>query len=356
MIQRRPLVAVVMAALLGLAPGGALMADDEAPKAPAAPEKPPEPVELPANAARDFDTKWNYGDPAATETAFREFLPAAREGDDPLYLAELLSQLARTHSLRGQFDKAHALLDEAEEVLAKGGDACAGASVARARILLERGRCWNSSGDPKRSVPVFAKSLEVAREAGSDFHALDAMHMLGIAAPPDEALAWNEKAIAAAEASKSARTQKWLGALYNNTGWTLFEKGEHAKALVYFERDAAWRKARGASDLISRWSAAKAKRVLGRVEEALAEQRELLAAYEAKGETDGFVFEEIGECLWTLDKHDEAKPWLAKGYEALIGIDWMRTGEWDRLVSLHTRGDVETPLPERPAKPAADGE
>ena len=38
------------------------------------------------------------------------------------------------------------------------------------------------------------------------------------------------------------------------------------------------------------------------------------------------------------------------------GIDWMRTGEWDRLVSLHTRGEVATPMPERPAKPAADGE
>lgn len=356
MIRHRPIAHAVFAALLAATSGGALMADDEAAKAPAAPEKPAEPQELPANAARDFDTQWNYGDPAATETAFGELLPAAREGDDPLYLAELLSQLARTHSLRGTFDKAHALLDEAEAILAKAGGACAGPSVARARILVERGRCWNSSGNPKRSVPLFAKALEVAREAGSDFHALDAMHMLGIAAPGNEALAWNEKAIAAAEASKSARTQKWLGALYNNTGWTLFEKGEHAKALVYFERDAAWRKARGASDLISRWSAAKAKRMLGRVEEALAEQRDLLAAYESKGETDGFVFEEIGECLWTLGKHDDAKPWLAKAYTALVDINWMRSGEWDRLVSLHTRGEVETPLPDRPANPAAGKE
>ncbi len=311
------------------------------------------PAESPANAAREFDTRWNYADPAATEAAFRELLPAATAAGDPAHLAELLSQIARTHSLRRSFDEAHRLLDEASKVLDDAGEAPRAPSVARARILLERGRSWNSAGDKERAVDAFRRALETARAAGSDFHAIDAMHMLGIAAPPDEALRWNEEAIAAAEASPSARAKGWLGALCNNTGWSWFERGAYDKALACFERDVAWRRARGADDTVSRWSAAKARRRLGRLDEALAEQRALLAHHEAKGTSDGFVLEELGECLWALDRHDEARPWLARAYTALVEIDWMRSDEHPRLASLHARGGVTTPLAAAPSRPEA---
>jgi tetratricopeptide (TPR) repeat protein len=328
-----PAVVVLAAILLTTIRLEMAMAEE----APAAPEPP---AELPANAPRDFDALWNYGDPAATEIQFLEKLPAAREAGDAAYLAELLSQIARTHSLRKSFDVAHALLDEAEEVLPEG------ASVARARILLERGRTFNSARDPQQAVVLFTQALEAARAAGSDFHAVDAMHMLGIAEEPDPALAWNEKAIRAAEASRSARTRKWLGALYNNTGWTWLERGDAAKALDHFERNLAWRREHKVDDGIALWSVAKAQRHLGRVDEALTLQRDLAARHEAAGTTDGFVEEELGECLWALDRKDEARPHLARAYALLLEMDWVRTGEQARLRALHERGAVTTPLPE----------
>ena len=348
---RRPrawLAAVAVAALVALPfPTGApAMADEPSPPQPAVPEAP---AESPANAARDFDALWDYGDPAATEARFRERLPAVRAGGDPRVLAELLSQIARTLGLRDRFEEAHALLDEAEALLPDGP------SVARARVLLERGRCWNSRGAAPRAVPVFEAALAAARGAGSDFHAVDALHMLGIAAEPEAAIAWNERAIAAAEASSSARTRKWLGPLYNNMGWTWFERGDHAKALELFQRNRAWRLEHKADDGVALWSVAKAMRHLGRVEEALALQRQLESRYDAEGRTDGFVFEEIGECLWALDRTEEARPALARAYELLGALDWLRRSEPARLRSLHERGAVPAPLPEDLGPPPAEG-
>lgn len=312
------------------------MADE--PAAPDAPAEPPS--ESPANAARDFDALWNYSDPAATAAKFLERLPAARQGDDKAYLAELLSQIARTQGLCGDFDGAHVRLDEAESVLPDGP------SVARARVLLERGRAFNSAGDSKQALELFAQALEAARAAASDFHAVDALHMLGIAAEPDVALEWNGKAIHAAEASTSARTRKWLGALYNNTGWTWFERGEHTKALDCFQRNLAWRREHKLDDGIALWSVAKARRHLGEVEEALVLQQALQERHAAEGRSDGFVAEEIGECLWALDRRDEARPHLARAYGLLLEMRWVRTGEPARLRSLHERGAVAGALPE----------
>ena len=48
----------------------------------------------------DIDSFWEYSDPAASEARFRAALSSA-QGDDRL---ELLTQIARTYSLRQRFD------------------------------------------------------------------------------------------------------------------------------------------------------------------------------------------------------------------------------------------------------------
>src|SRR5688572_29592215 len=110
----------------------------------------------------DFDKLWDYGNPAKTESAFREILPAARDSGNSGYLIELLTQVARTHSLRKQFDQAHRLLDEAEGLLKPD------LKRARVRYLLERGRAFNSARDVKKAKPLFLEAWELARTAGED--------------------------------------------------------------------------------------------------------------------------------------------------------------------------------------------
>ncbi len=96
---------------------------------------------LAAGAAADPDDLrplLDFADPEGTETRLRALLPAAREAGDAGRLAEILTQIARTYSRRGDFAQAHRILDEAEPLLADDHPR------ARVRYWLERGRRFNA--------------------------------------------------------------------------------------------------------------------------------------------------------------------------------------------------------------------
>jgi tetratricopeptide (TPR) repeat protein len=279
----------------------------------------------------DFDALWDYGDPAGTEGKFRDLQPGSAHWDvGPR--AELLTQIARTFSLRREFETAHALLDEAVELLA-GHDR----PRARVRVLLERGRCFNSARQKDRAIPIFIQAWELGREAGEDGLAVDAAHMVAIAETDQAAVDWNLQALALATTSPDPRAQRWVGSLQNNLGWAYHARGEFETALDYFERNEAWHTARQSGEplRIARWCVARTQRSLGRLEETLAGQQALAAA----GAEDGYVSEELAENLEALGRHDEAKPHFARAYALLSQDKWLPTDEPERLARLKRLGE-----------------
>ena len=282
-----------------------------------------------------FDALWNFDDPAGTETRFRELLAKAKESSDPGYAAELLTQIARTQGLQQKFDEAHATLDRVDASLKPD------MKTAKVRSLLERGRVFNSSGKAKESIPTFKEALRVAQESGLENYAIDAVHMLGIAEKGQESLNWNLEAIRLAEAAKDPKARRWLGPLYNNTGWTYFDMGQYAEALKLFERDIEFRR-QSATNVevgIARWSAAKMLRHLGRVDESLKLQMELLEDPDRKNnDSEGYTREEIGECLLLLKRSGEAGPYFARAWELLHNDPWLSRDEPDRLARLKRLG------------------
>src|ERR1051325_153220 len=95
----------------------------------------------------DFDKLWDYAHPEETEKKFRELLPRAEKSGDKSYYAQLLTQIARTYSLRGKFAEAHATLDQVEAMLTDD------LKLARVRYFLERGRTFNSSQQAAKALP-----------------------------------------------------------------------------------------------------------------------------------------------------------------------------------------------------------
>ena len=63
-----------------------------------------------AHAALDLDALWDFRDPARSEQRFQDALAKA-DGDDALILR---TQIARTHGLRRDFDRARTVLREIE--------------------------------------------------------------------------------------------------------------------------------------------------------------------------------------------------------------------------------------------------
>ncbi|HEY1015030.1 MAG TPA: tetratricopeptide repeat protein [Herpetosiphonaceae bacterium] len=273
------------------------------------------------------DHLWDYGQPAESERRFRAALETETDAGQRV---ELLSQIARAQGLQREFDAGHATLDEAEAALAPAQ------GRAAARCLLERGRLHNSAGDQATACGWFDRALARAEAAGEEALAIDALHMLGIAAPPEERTDWNLKALARAEAAADPAASRWRGSLYNNLGWTYHDQGRFAEALELFERGAAWRREAGQQheERIARWSVARALRSLGRVGEAQAIQHALLAEHRALGSEDGYVYEELAECALLQGERAAAAPWAAAAHRLLGQDAWLAANEPARLERL----------------------
>lgn len=247
--------------------------------------------------------------------------------------AELKTQVARAHGLQRDFDTAHRLLDEVEVQLADLSERTMG------WYHIERGRVFNSSGDKDKARVQFLEAFALARNAGDEFLAVDAAHMLGIVEPGEQGLHWNERAIEMAKHSEDDLTRNWLASLYNNTAWTYHEMGSYDRAMELFQEALDFRLEQGnpESIQIARWSIARCLRSLGRIEEALAAQHELAAAG-----GDAYVDEEIAECLILLGRLDEARPYFARAYEQLSKDDWLKEKEPERLSRMAEHAGLQT--------------
>jgi len=285
---------------------------------------------------RDFDKLWDYNNPEGTEQKFRELLLAAEKGKDSGYYIELLTQLARTQGLQRKFAEAHEILDKVMKLLKPEH------IVPRIRFMLERGRTYNSSKEYEKARELFMAAYMQADKYGEDNLAIDAVHMLGIVDKGEESLKWNELAIQMAEDTKDEKAKGWLGALYNNTGWTYHDMEEYEKALELFERNVKWHieKKSGMQLYIAKWSVARCLRSLGRTEEALNMQLELRGKdSEMYACEDGYNSEEIAECLYSLGKADEAKPYFKRAYEQLSKDIWVQENDKEKLERLKTLGE-----------------
>jgi tetratricopeptide (TPR) repeat protein len=282
----------------------------------------------------DIERFWEYGDPAASEARFRAALAAA-SGDERL---ELLTQIARTHSLRRDFAAAHAVLDEVERQLGNAG------AAPRVRHDLERGRAFNSAGDRSRAAAHFLAAWDAARAAGLDGLAVDAAHMLAIVETPAAAGRWTRLGVDIARASSDPKARALLPALLNNHAWNLHDAARHEEALVAFrEAEAAWHATgRQPQGRIATWSVARALRSLERHDEALALLRQLERDWEAAGAADGYVFEEIAENFEALGRRTEATAYFRRalaelGRDAAFARD--QPARWQRISALAARSN-----------------
>jgi tetratricopeptide (TPR) repeat protein len=172
---------------------------------------------------------WDFDDLGATETRLREQLE--REESDP-GRAEVLTQLARVHSLRDEFDDCEQRLQEAESLAGDDG-------LVRVRLDLERARKLRSSGDGAAAAPVFAGAFARACDIGEYWFAGDAAHMVAISVPA-RMKEWTERGLQLAESQPDAAY--WAGPLLNNLGWHHYEAGDYERALEVFERALEVRK------------------------------------------------------------------------------------------------------------------
>ncbi|GAA4118701.1 hypothetical protein GCM10022215_20540 [Nocardioides fonticola] len=223
---------------------------------------------------------WDFEDPVASESRLRAAADASTS-------AVWTTQIARALGLQERTTEALALLD---------GIAGHDDPVVRAWSTLERGRALRSDGDPEQAERWFAEAVEAARTADLPFLEVDALHMLALVAPPDEALAAHLRALEAARTASDPHTSTWECSILTNIGMTHADAGAWPEALTAFEeaRAAALRLPDAEQRLlVADWMVAWALRHLGRRAEALEVQRDLRRRHEAAGTSDPYVEEEL---------------------------------------------------------------
>ena len=273
---------------------------------------------------------WDFDDPVGSEERIRGFLAVDHS---EIGVIEGKTQLARALGLQKKFADAEALLAEVEpEVKPR--------SRQEIRWLLERGRVFNSSGNPSESRPYFEKAWKTGLEIGEEALAVDAAHMVAIVAPSEEQIEWNEKALELARHSKDPKAQQWRSSLLNNLAWTYYDQTSFDQALALFEEAHELRVAQGKPVLerIARYCKGKCLRAMGRLDEAMAIQ---LSVIHDAGEvgTAGFPEEEVGECLLLLDRPEEARGFFGKALERFEGNGAL-DDEPDRLARVKELASV----------------
>jgi len=287
---------------------------------------------------KNFDDLF-IGDPSEIEKNLRELLPKAKALKDQSIYLQMMARIALTEALQKKFEDAHNTLNTAEKLL-KSGD-----HLARARILLERGRVYQQADNVELATPLFKQSYEISKKHQFDEHMLDAAHMIGIVSEDvHEKIKWNELAIELAKESKVPRGRAWLGPLYHNVGQAYIEVEQYQNALNASEKALEYRKQEGYAPnvRVAKWSVARAMRFLNRQNEALPILLSLVEEYELMVKEDtldipepilfsvrGLVYEELSEIYQA-----NAKYFAGLAYDDLSKDEWFKKLESTRLERL----------------------
>jgi len=275
---------------------------------------------------------WDFDDAAGSCLRFEIFTQRAINSGVCELAAWAQIQRARGLGLQRRFDEARSLLEQIRDQHPAPDDQLA------TRLDLELGRVINSAGSPGDSIGYFEHAYKTAIRAGLDGLAVDAAHMLGIVVAGDAGMGWNERALALAQSSSQPAAMNWCGSLLNNMGWSSHDAGQLVRAMELFEQALELRLIEGKNGpiRIARWCIGKCFRSLGKLDKALTIQRSL----EVDPRADGYVFEEIGECLLLQGKPLEAPLYFLKAYEMLSADQWLVANESDRLDRLKKLGEV----------------
>ncbi len=101
-----------------------------------------------------------------------------------------------------------------------------------------------------------------------------------------------------------------------------------------------------ATTRVAQWTVARGYRAVGRLDDAEAAQKILLAEFDRAGETDGYVYEELAEIALARGDANAARPWAAKAHAALK--DDLAAGEAPRLARLAAIAAGDTPVAAKP--------
>ncbi|HUP56679.1 MAG TPA: hypothetical protein VM598_04445 [Bdellovibrionota bacterium] len=292
----------------------------------------------------DLDLLWNPLDPDASKAAFEALLPEAERlaSEDHSFLIELRSLIGRAEAFSKRYPEALASLKLAEQLLADQKSVYR--VSAKIRWLIERGRLHVLERTPSQARALLMEAWTLAINSGEDYFAVEAAQIIATVEQQKQQQEWILKGIEIAERSPQPKPKRWLGTLHATLGWKLFELRQFDVALATFQQALRHLKTQGTGreQFVARWSIGRVLRAQGKTEEALAIQNALLAELGIGGVRDGRLYEEIAECLQSLNRAQDAKLYFELAYRELSNDPWVKDNQPQELKRMKTLGNVKT--------------
>ena len=253
---------------------------------------------------------------------------AAEMEGDATTRVEALAQVARCYSIRHLGDQGRPHLEQAG-ALASPTD-----PLGWSRYQNVKGVYQREDGDREGATVTFTALYDYCLEKALHERAINAAHMVAIAADAETQVAWGLKGIAAAEAGGF---EGWLAVLWNNLGWTYDELARYPEALAALEtaREYHWKTGDDVAKLIADWSVGHAHRMVGDLQTAGAWMEKTLKWAEARyaaepgaetAEWVGFSLKEMGE-IALLERGANSGRYLLS--QALEKLREAQMDQWD---------------------------
>ncbi len=271
------------------------------------------------SAIPDLDQYWHPKDPALSEKHFRTMLAELKDpaGANSVVRIDLLLQIARAEVLQGKLPEAIATLEAVTQYLEVNPSEVP--VRTRIRLLLEEGRILTLQRTPSQARTRFAKAWELAVNAESDYFVVEIARAMAEIEPPKMQEVWIRKAIEVASESAQDKAKLWLGELYEDLGWRLFDLRQFDESLAAHKCSLNNYRAFDSQEGAHRasWAIGRLLRQLRRIPEALAWNEALLLEIPGSGHLFGRICEEVAECLLSAKGPVAAQDYFARAYREL---------------------------------------
>ncbi|MBL8065389.1 MAG: tetratricopeptide repeat protein [Chthonomonadaceae bacterium] len=238
---------------------------------------------------------WNFQNVAESKARFE----SAMLGADNVDRLILWTQIARCRGLRSEWAQAQEILENEVKPFVESDPEVA------ARYHLEFGRTLCSaahkqdevqSSDREQARRHYLACFDICQANKLDYLAIDALHMMTcVDTDPNEQMAWNQKALDYMDSSDQVQAKIWEGSLTHNMGYALHLAERYDEAIAMFQRSLELRERAGKpiGVRIAKWMIARTLRVKGELNRAEEMQLGLEAEYDADGDKDQYVFQEL---------------------------------------------------------------
>ena len=293
-----------------------------------------------ANSLPNLDTLWDLDRPEETEKQLREILENATQNHEITHAfhVELMTQIARAKGLQGHLEEADQILEKAQILIQ--GIQNPQHSIGKIRYYLEKSRIFILKKTPSQARPLLIEAWTLANTTGEDFYSIDAAQLLALIEPQKKQQEWIEKALLLAEGSIQDRAKLCLSTLYTTRGWAQYDARNYEGALETFKKALSCINPQVSPRkiIVAKWAIAKTLRSLGQPEEALKIQENLLIESNRLNQKDGYIYEELAECLQSLKRNTEAQVYFDLAYQVLSKDSWFSDNKADRIKRLKNFG------------------